>query len=115
MGCISLSNAMSFQINDKVVCVDDSPLNHPELFEHEGGFVQKGIVYVVEGGDPHRNFIRNGKIIGTGGIYIVGKPAFYKPWGTLVPWRASRFRKLADMKAESASRKSRTESQPQGV
>ena len=74
-----------FQINDKVVCVDDSV-----SCQTGEKLLCNGVVYVVDGTDgvPDKT--------GGDGIFLVGIRRL--PMG----WRASRFRKLSDIKAENA-------------
>jgi hypothetical protein len=72
-----------FQINDKVVCIDDSP------GEANGSrWLKSGSIYVI-----HEINIWPG-----GGFYLVGDPT------PDLAWKSKRFRKLSDIKKENAAK-----------
>lgn len=75
-----------FQINDKVVCVDDSG-----QFD-DWDAVRHGETYVVRG------------ISSQGGPYLVGLCAGYWYDGEEVSFASIRFRKLTDIQAENAAK-----------
>lgn len=86
---------VSFQISDKVVCVDDSAQGIEPIRDYDP--IHKGIVYVVSD---------ISEILGILGVQIVGAYAGTNPYtGKQHYWRASRFRKLSDVKAENAAKR----------
>ena len=79
-------------ISDKVVCVDDSPGKNSKVKS-----LELGKVYVIEGVGPTPR--PNGPF----GLHLVGVPSYVSPRGTVLGWVATRFRLLADLKAEAAA------------
>ena len=78
-------------VSDKVVCVDDSP------GRGLGKCLGLGKVYVVEGVDP------TPRVCGTVGLYLVGVPNYIAEDGDTIGWQHTRFRLLADLKAEATA------------
>ncbi len=96
---------MSFNISDKVVCVDavPGPGTLKGEFLYPNGFIKHGAVYVVFG--THMQITKQGNFPY---LLIVGKPAIVAPGlkqaGEDVGFFNARFRKLSDIKAENAQR-----------
>lgn len=86
---------MSFQINDKVVCVDAAPSRNC-LFPSSA--LKKGSIYVVEGLDLEEDM--QGDI----GLHLVGVSSFLHPRGIWLGWNSRRFRKLSEVQAENTLR-----------
>lgn len=84
-------------INDKVVCVDDSPLQNPEKKSIPLGHVMKGTVYVVNGAIPNDAdpFFS---------VMLVGLPVIWLPTGTEIGWDPRRFRELEEVQQENRER-----------
>lgn len=87
---------MSFQISDKVVCVDAN--FPPEASDRHSGLPIKGQVYVVR---DCRVSIINGEPI----VYIVGIIGGLHPVGEEFGFWSWRFRKLSDVKAENSTKR----------
>jgi hypothetical protein len=87
---------MSFKISDKVVCVDDSSQDNPTVVIKATDKVVRGAIYVVRGFDNNQTK--------EAGLLLAGM--FGGRWadGDESGWRASRFRKLDELKAESEAR-----------
>ena len=88
---------MSFNVSDKVVCVDDTPALDGHRFWTPKGFVKCGAVYVVAGS------VETGR---GPGILIVGLPSYevIRADGVATEngWNPSRFILLSKAKAEHA-------------
>lgn len=74
-----------FAVNDKVVCVDDSP-GHIS-----GKKLTKGEIYCVDGFDGNARNNRDGK----DGVFLVGVKRNH------LGWQQWRFRKVSDVRAEN--------------
>lgn len=84
---------MSFNISDKVVCVDDKNWRHQHLdIEQPNGLPVKGCVYCVSG-------MRNSEA-----VTLVGLPGIHRPTGIDIGYMPSRFRLLSEIKAANAAR-----------
>lgn len=87
-----------FQINDKVVCVDDSGWDYSKRPTPP----KKGPLYVVNGVVPYD---------GTGCYEQHGEPTHCVMLvGVEADWHPARFRKLSDIKAEHAAKKAEVRS-----
>lgn len=84
-----------FQINDKVVCVNDK-FERPSIIGRERPV--KDRVYVVEGFAPSCGMFRI-----TPGLRDSGYEVSLV--GLVGPWNTARFRKLADIKTENAAKR----------
>lgn len=82
-----------FQVNDKVVCVDDTFATNPSLARQPKAWITNGTTYVVRG------------VSSTGGPLLVGIDGGQWHDGEEASWRGSRFRKLAEVKAENAAKR----------
>lgn len=89
---------MSFQIGDKVVCVDDSIYECTDFPEYWSEWIRKGQTYCVQWVGP--GYDETGTehycidVVGIAGVYH----------GQLLTLESWRFRKLSDLKAESKER-----------
>ena len=83
---------MSFQINDKVVCVDDSPGKGNNRYKGKPSGLEKGRVYVVRELGQWKDISL---------VYITGISFGFTATGFEFGFRSSRFRKLQDIKAEN--------------
>ena len=82
---------MNFQPNDKLVCVDDSPV---PASHSTSGMIAKGTVYcVTEVDGPYSEH-------DPGGVRIVG-PLCFNHHGDESWWRANRFRRLEDVQNQN--------------
>lgn len=82
---------MSFNISDKVICVDD----HAPKDGWVGSPVEQGVIYVVRDVwlttyAPHRAIIQ-----------LVGFPEIKNKFGRRIGYRVARFRKLSEVQAEN--------------
>jgi hypothetical protein len=100
---------VSFQVNDKVVCVDDKK-GHGSLegyYAFPAGFVVKGVVYVVADffiqPTSDRGVLHNVRVTGVPCVAVRGNSAYQA--GTDVGWAPYRFRKLDEVKAENAAKR----------
>lgn len=84
-----------FHPNDKVLCIDDSPV--PPDHSTAGERLTKGTVYCVTETDPSRH------PWDPGGIRIVG-PLCFNGHGDESWWRANRFRSIEDIRTENRTR-----------
>lgn len=85
-----------YHINEKLVCIDDSPPMNGNSSEEP---LKIGTLYVVTGADPPN------PMLDTWGVQIAGN----KTWnsrGKEVWWDAIRFRKLSELQQEAATKKS---------
>lgn len=86
-----------FEVSDKVVCIDDGPGNGKNKYLGKPLPIHKGVIYVV-----------SGTAISCTGIpmlYLVGINMDISPiTGREYGFRACRFRKLSEIKAENAER-----------
>lgn len=80
----------TFQPNDKVVCIDTTPIpiSSPDTslidFTFPNGYIQEGSMYCVEGVVP--------AIGGGSALYLVGPSAVLD--GIDIPWNGQRFRQV---------------------
>lgn len=80
---------MNYSISDKVVCINDTkvPSHSGEVGDYEfpDGYIEKGIVYVVNG------FVTNTPHVG---LRLVGLRCLSAKLGTELGWSTTRFRLL---------------------
>lgn len=89
-----LTNNM-LEIGDKIVCVDDKPIEANKYCEFPNGFLKEGTIYLISGFDLSNV---SGKLL----IFVLGPKGFLKQdmlsWkrikGEALGWSASRFRKI---------------------
>jgi len=97
----------TFQANDKVVCIDATPIpigdpNHSFIdFTFPNGYIEEGSVYCVQSVVPSAG--------GCGALYLVGPRAMLRFQN--VPWDNQRFRKVTHQKQKA--KRSAKQSQPQ--
>lgn len=87
-----------FQISDKVVCVDDGPVDPEKVMAMPLQHVERGIVYVVRD-------IRHADGPEGYAIYLTGIQGGTWYNGDEAGWRPSRFRKLSEVQAENELRR----------
>ena len=95
---------MALQPNDRVVCVDATPIpiNAPGFafpdFSFPGGFIEEGVIYCIDKAYTRGN--------GTEAVTLVGHPVYLR--GQEIAWNGMRFRRLS----EDSERVERTERAP---
>lgn len=93
---------MNFQISDKVVCINDTPISQFDGssrlgYSLPGGMIKKGMIYVISGFTQSRP-------AGTfKGVAIVGKPVF-RGSGPDLGWHPNRFRLISEIQEENKNR-----------
>jgi hypothetical protein len=100
-----------FSISSKVVLVDDTP--HPRLDKTPQPHVPKGNTWCKKGGVYVVRDSWASPIDGLHLIQLTGVPEYYTMDGHRVGFRADRFRKLEDVKAENALRSTKFSANPQ--
>lgn len=78
-------------INDKVVCIDDTPKSGAWCYQFPNGFVKKGEIYVVEGMEMHKFDDIQVPVLC---LFLVGKKAFNIHLNEERGWHAEKFRRL---------------------
>lgn len=94
---------MSFQISDKVVCVDDK--FSPQASSKISNLPVKGNVYVVR--DCFLSKVNNQPV-----VFIVGSIGIPHSVDGECGFWSWRFRKLSDVKSENAAKRRKKEPQP---
>ncbi len=83
---------MSFNISEKVVCVEGPDLTELYRFNVLGFVPKKDMVYVVNSTYHYKNEV---------GLNLVGSTVIHKRTGIEVGWDSSGFRKLEEVQAEN--------------
>ncbi len=92
-----------FQINDKIVCVDDSPARGANRHRGAPLPIEKGKTYVVRG-------MATSPATGNAVVYLVGISFPLNREGLEYGFQTIRFRKLSDIKAENAAKRAEVRS-----
>ena len=90
---------MSFQVSDKVVCVDDSPSTANNHWRGRDLPILKGEVYVIQA--VWECVKPRGVVV----CDLVGIASDTNPNGRPIGFRISRFRKLTEIQAENVAKR----------
>lgn len=87
-----------FQINDKVVCVDDTPARGKNPYRGASLPIKHGVIYVVRG-------MATSPANGSVGLHLVGIHFPSNREGLEYGFMPERFRKLSEIQAENAAKR----------